>query len=77
MFAHCRLIWGNIHAIDLVVGHITFEPLDLWSELLEDIARLLRDTLQLFRRELPGYVLWVVNCNFFFARALALVISRR
>src|ERR1039458_8018475 len=31
MLAHCRLIWGDIHAIDFVVGHIAFEPLDLRS----------------------------------------------
>src|SRR5579859_1584635 len=68
VFLHRRLIWGDIHAIDLVVGHIAFEPLDLRPELLEDAARLLRDTLQLVRRELSGsrnfafdYVFWHIS----------------
>jgi hypothetical protein len=41
VFAHRRLVWGDIHAIELIVGHIAFEPLDLRPELLEDATRFL------------------------------------
>jgi len=41
VFAHGRLIRSDIHAINLVVGHIAFKPLDLRPDLLEDAARLL------------------------------------
>ena len=65
MLAHGRLIRGDIHAIDFVIGYIAFEPLDLWSQFPKDTARFLRDSLQLIRCELSGsrdftfdYVFW-------------------
>jgi len=71
MLADGRLVRRNIHAIDFVVGHVAFEPLDLRPELLENAARSLSHTVQLFRREFSDspdftfdYVFWHMSLLF-------------
>ena len=56
MLAHRRLIRRNVHAVDLVVGHIGLHPLNLRPHPLQHIARVLRDALQLLgtQRARPG-----------------------
>src|SRR5215471_11147441 len=45
---------GDIDAINLVAGYVALYPLNLRPEVLQDRARLLRDTLQFLRRQISG-----------------------
>src|SRR4030095_7393485 len=47
VLAHRCFVRGDVDTVGLVVGDVTLNPLDLWTHGLEDIARLLRDGLQL------------------------------
>src|ERR1019366_2889171 len=46
VFAHHLFIRCDVDAVDLVVGDETFQPLHLWTKLLENAAGLLRDGLE-------------------------------
>src|SRR5262249_20364487 len=47
-------IWRDVHTVDLVLGDVAVQPLDLGAELFEDTARFLGDGLQLLRLKVPG-----------------------
>jgi hypothetical protein len=47
-------VWRNVDAVDLVTRHVALHPLDLWPELPQDPAGLLRDSLELIAGELTG-----------------------
>ena len=49
MLAHHLFIGRDVDAVNLVLGHEAFHPLNLWSHVLEDAAGLLRDGLELCR----------------------------
>src|SRR5439155_4662019 len=48
------LIGSVVDAVDLVAGDVTLHPLDLRSQIVQDAAGLLRNALELGRRELAG-----------------------
>src|SRR6266404_5921679 len=54
MVAHHLFIWRDVDAINLVVGDIALQPLNLWPEISEHSARFLRDRLQLVLRQFTG-----------------------
>ena len=54
MFPDHVFVRCDIDAIDLIVGHVALEPLDLRPEILQHAARFLRDPLVLFQRGLSG-----------------------
>src|SRR5438093_13530056 len=45
---HVR-VGRDVHAVELVIGDVAGDPLDLGSQVLEHAARLLRDPLELLR----------------------------
>jgi hypothetical protein len=49
VLAYCFFIRGDVDAVDLVVGSVALQPLDLWTQLAQDSTGCLRDSLQLFR----------------------------
>src|SRR5258706_12423579 len=54
VLAHGRLVGRDVYAIDLVVGDIAVDPLDLRAHGLQDAAGLLGDALELGLRQLAG-----------------------
>src|SRR5260370_27275631 len=54
VFAHHLFIRRDVDAVDLVVSDETFKPLHLWTKLLENSARLLRDGLEFRRGQFSG-----------------------
>src|SRR5262245_10070512 len=54
MGSHGCLIRRNVNAVDLVVGDVALDPLDLRPHAVQDAARFLRDGLQLLHRQFPG-----------------------
>src|ERR1035437_4605201 len=54
VFAHHLFIRCDVEAGYLVVGDETFQPLHLWTKLLENAAGLLRDGLELLRGQFAG-----------------------
>jgi len=69
---NCRFVRSDVHTVDLVVRDVAVDPLDLGSELPQDVTRLLRDALWLLRRvcrveddekELGADPRWVVLCD--------------
>ena len=51
---HGRFIRREVHAVDLLVGHIAVEPLNLWAHPLEDLKRPDRHIPDLALGHLPG-----------------------
>ena len=43
----------DVDTVNLLIGHVAVDPLNLRSQLAEHAARLLRDGLKLFSRKLP------------------------
>src|SRR3989442_12421566 len=65
VLAYGLLVGCDVNTIDLVVGHVAMQPLNLRTQLLKHPARCLGDSLQLLRRQLScawdfsfDYVLW-------------------
>jgi hypothetical protein len=54
VFANHLLVRRDVHAVDLVAGHVAGHPLNLRAELGEDAARLLGDPLKLSRDSFPA-----------------------
>src|SRR6476659_93690 len=54
MLAHHLLVRRDVDAVDLVVGDVALNPLDLRSELIQDVAGAHRDRLQLVGGQLAG-----------------------
>src|ERR671922_229841 len=54
VLAHHVFARRDVHAVGLVAGDVALHPLDLRAQALEDVARFLRDGLQLVRAELAG-----------------------
>jgi len=46
MFADVVLVRGDVNAVDLIVGNVAVQPLDLWPEFLEYAQRLERDLVE-------------------------------
>src|SRR5215469_1076192 len=64
MFAHRGFIRRDVNAIDFVVGHEAFQPLDLWTELTQHGTRFLRNGVQFARREFAGTRNFTLNDEF-------------
>ena len=54
VLANQLLIWRDVDAVNLVIRHITVQPLDLWTQLTQNTARFLGDRLKLIFRQLSG-----------------------
>src|SRR4051794_40570644 len=54
VLAHRLLVRREVHAVDLVVGDVALDPLDLRPHPPQDAAGLLRDGLELLGGQLPG-----------------------
>jgi len=50
MFPNQFLVRRDVNAINPIVHHVAFDPLDLWSELAQHSAGFPRDGLELFPR---------------------------
>src|SRR5437763_11070724 len=61
VLAHGLFIGRDVDAIDLVVGHVTLHPLDLWAHAAQHPTRFLRDALQLRFRQLSGVGNFALN----------------
>lgn len=55
MLANHLFIRRDVDAVDLVIGHVTLEPLNLRSQLLQHSTGLLRDALKLLWRQLSCF----------------------
>jgi hypothetical protein len=51
VLANQVLVRRDINAVDLVIHHVTFDPLNPWSEIAYYGAGLLRGSLELFPRQ--------------------------
>lgn len=51
MFAHELFVRSDVHTVNLVVGDVAMNPLDLWSKFGQYTAGFLRDRVELFRSQ--------------------------
>jgi hypothetical protein len=54
VFANQLFVGRDVNAIDAIIHHITFDPLNLWSEVAEYSARFLRNGLEILVRQFSG-----------------------
>src|SRR5262249_12026668 len=54
VLAYDLFIGGDVNAIDLIVGDVAIDPLNLWTYLIKNFSRRRRHTLKLLRQKSPG-----------------------
>ena len=64
MFAHHRLIGRNVDTVNLVSRDVAVQLLNLRTKIPQDVARLLRNRLQLLRLQIPGSGNFALNDKF-------------
>jgi hypothetical protein len=71
MLAHKSRVRSDVHAVNLVIGHVALHPLNPGAELVQYTARFLGNPVQVRRRKFPGtgnftldHKLWHFNSPF-------------